>query len=403
MGLFFRRKNKKSGVTRDSRVDLHAQNAGARAFARERVRKTQSTKFFAALRASVVIVLSVLFLGGMLGVLGLIGYSLKSGGELTLSEKISGFLRTTPLKFLVGEDTKVISFDVIGVADVPEIPASSFVFADYITRIGVYGFQIKSKSLTGTDAQALYDFLTNGQSVYRLPPAVDWSEVQKFYQQELPKRGWKHELSVPMADTEKMPGEYYTKDEKGLHIYTVAADVWYETITKTEAEQGLHGKIVAYKAKQELVEAASGRDLPVEAVWKLRYSRDWDVELSRNTIYGVNSIYFTNGVSRERVSIAVVNRYRGNMADLTYKDIEKVGVEYISTWLTTQQTTVTLTGFTKKELIVADGKALEYSDVKNRAYFLFLVNKKNSLYYVVQYVGKENPEFFEYVKGNLKN
>jgi hypothetical protein len=75
------------------------------------------------------------------------------------------------------------------------------------------------------------------------------------------------------------------------------------------------------------------------------------------------------------------------------KDIEKVGVEYISTWLTTQQTTVSLAGFTKKELIVADGKALEYADLKNRAYFLFLVNKKNSLYYVVQYVGKENPEF----------
>lgn len=403
MGLFSKRKNRYSRPSHDARVDLHAQNRAAKLFARDRVRKVYATKFTLAVRTFFIVLLTLIFLGGMLGFLGLVGYSLKTGGELTLGEKIAGFLRTTPLKYIIKEDIKVQNLALVGVAGVPEIPGSTFVFADYITRVGEYGFLINTKALSGNDAQALYDFLTNGQSVYRLPLNFDWTEVQSFYKDSLPKLGWKYELSVPITDTEKIPGEYYTKDEKGLHVYTVASDIWYETITKTQAEQGLHDKIVAYKAKQELVEAASGRDLPAEAVWRLRYSRDWDVELSRNTIYGVNSIYFTNGSSRERVSIAVINRYRGNTADLTYKDIEKVGVEYISTWLTTQQTTVSLAGFTKKELLVADGKALEYVDLKNRAYFLFLVNKKNSLYYVVQYVGKENPEFFEYVKGNLKN
>jgi len=403
MKLFSRVKVKSWRGTKDSRVDLHGSSKNTRAFARERVRKVYATRFTAAVRAFIVVLFSLLVLGSLLGILGLVGYSLKSGGEATLGDQFAGFLKTTPLKFLIKENTKVQNSKVIGLANVPEVPGSSFVFEEYITRVGEYGFIIKEKSMGGNDAQGLYDFLTSGQSVYRLPLDAGWAEVQQFYKDELPNLGWKFELSVPISDTEKIPGEYYTKDEKGLHVYTVASDIWYESVTKVQAEQGLHDKIIAYKAKQELVEAASGRDLPVDAVWKLRYSRDWDVELSRNLIYGVNNIYFTNDPSKERVSISVVNRYRGTLADLAYKDLEKIGVEYISTWLTTQQTTVTLNGFTKKELIVADGKALEYADIKNRAYFLFLVNKKNSLFYVVQYVGKENPEFFEYIKGNLKN
>ena len=197
--------------------------------------------------------------------------------------------------------------------------------------------------------------------------------------------------------------DYYTKDEKGLHIYSVASDIWYELVTKEQAAQGLHDKIVSYKAKQELVAAASGKDLPANLAWKLRYSRDWDVETQRNAIYGVENIYFSNSSSKEKVTISVLNRYKENAAELTYKDLETIGAEFISTWLTTQQTTVTLQGFTKTERVVADGKTLEYVDLKNHAHFLFLLNRKNGLFYVVQYIGNENPEFFEYIKGNLKN
>ncbi|PIY17309.1 hypothetical protein COZ14_03435 [Candidatus Dojkabacteria bacterium CG_4_10_14_3_um_filter_Dojkabacteria_WS6_41_9] len=389
---------------KDARVDLHSTSGNVAKLARERVRKVTVTKMGNAVRAVIFVILAVIFLGGLLGFLALVGYSLKTGGNVPFTQKVMGFLRTTPVRYLLpATDTKSEKRGVVGVQDVPEVPESTFVFLDYITRVGEYGFTLKEKSLLAAESQALYEFVTSGQSVYRLALTSSWEEVQQFYQQELPKLGWKFENSVTISDTEKVPGEYYTKGEKGLHVYTIAEDIWYEQVTKLQAEQGLHDKLVAYKAKQELVEAASGRDLPAEAVWKLSYSRDWDVALQKNVIYGVNNIYFTNNASTERITISVLGRYKGEVVELAYKDLEKVGTEYISTWLTTQQTTVTLTGFSKHERVVAGGKALEFADLKNRAYFLFLLNRKNGLYYVVQYVGKENPEFFEYIKGNLKN
>lgn len=401
MGLFDRRKKQKNRILSPS-VALHNSRPISK-YARERGSKIAASKA-AKFVKTVVFVLIFGTLGlGVVGFVGLVAYSLKSGEKIDVLAQVTSMIKSTPLRVLIKEvDTKSEIKSVVGVANVPEYPGSSFVFNEYVTRIGDEGFSLKENKLPANDAQTLYTFLTGGQSVYRLPVTSSWEAVQQYYRAELPKRGWKFELSVPVTDTEKIPGEYYTKDEKGLHVYTVALDAWYETITKEQAAQGLHDKIVSYKAKQELVAAASGKDLTPDAVWKLRYSRDWDVELQKNTIYGVNNVVFTHDTSKEKVLIAVLSRYEKNSVDLTYKELETVGSQFISTWLTTQQTSVTLQGFTKTERIVADGKAVEFSDLKNHAHFMFLLNRKNGLFYVIQYFGKENPEFFEYIKSNLK-
>ncbi len=402
MALFKRKPQQR--VTHDARVILsRSGRAGNVGFANDRVRKVTASKTAKFLKTASVVLILLVIGSGLLGFIGLIAYSLKSGTNLSLSQRWNGFIQSTPLKFLAkSDDIKVENREVVGLPGIPELPKSEFVFGEYIIRIGSSGFTVISGKLSATDSQSLYDFLTSGQSVYRLPINTEWRDVQEFYKAELTKLGWQYQLSASLTDTEKIPGEYYTKDKKGLHIYTVASDLWFESISEAQASQGLHDKIVAYKAKQELVEASSGHDLPSDAIWKLKYSRDWSVELQKNVVYGVNNIYFTNDVSKERVSISVLSRYKGVVADLAYKDLENVGREFISTWLTTQQTTVTLQGFAKTERMVADGKALEYVDIKNHAYFMFLLNKKNGLYYVVQYNGKENPEFFEYIKNNLK-
>ncbi|MFZ6022698.1 MAG: hypothetical protein ACOYT9_04530 [Patescibacteria group bacterium] len=388
--------------TPQKNVDLRGLRSTAN-FARERGAKIAATKaarFFKAL--VVVVVVGVLFIGAI-GFAGMIAYSIKSGEELNLKKQFTELVKKTPLRSFLGEQpSEQQSLQVIGLQNIPEYPESTFVFADYVERIGSDGYQIKEKVLSANDAQALYTFLASGQSVYRLPLNAEWEDIQSFYRAKLSELGWKTERSVAVSETEYIPGDYYTKDGKGLHVYSVASDIWYEVITQAQAEQGLHDKIVAYKAKQELVAAASGKDLPVSAEWQLRYSRDWEVELQKNPIFGVNNVIFTHDSSKERLFMLVVDRYRENVADITYKQLETYGVNYISTWLTTQQTTVTLQGFTRTEREVASIKAMEFSDVKQSAHFLVLVNPKNSMVYVFQYIGKENPEFFEYVKGNLK-
>lgn len=388
--------------TQQKNVDLRGLRSTAN-FARERGAKIAATKAARFMKALVIVVVVGVLSIGAIGFAGMIAYSIKSGEELNLKKQLTELVQKTPLKSLLGEQTsEQQSLQVIGLQNIPEYPGSVFVFADYTERIGSDGYKIKEKVLSANDAQALYTFLASGQSVYRLPLNVEWEDVQSFYRSKLSELGWKTERSVAVSETEYIPGDYYTKDGKGLHVYSVASDIWYEVITQAQAEQGLHDKIVAYKAKQELVAAASGKDLPVAAEWQLRYSRDWEVELQKNPIFGVNNVIFTHDSSKERLYMLVVDRYRENVADITYKQLETYGVNYISTWLTTQQTTVTLQGFARTEREVASIKAMEFSDVKQSAHFLVLVNPKNSMVYVFQYIGKENPEFFEYVKGNLK-
>lgn len=388
--------------TQQKNVDLRGLRSTAN-FARERGAKIAATKAARFIKALVIVVVVGVLSIGAIGFAGMIAYSIKSGEELNLKKQFTELVQKTPLKSLLGEQTsEQQSLQVIGLQNIPEYPGSVFVFADYTERIGSDGYKIKEKVLSANDAQALYTFLASGQSVYRLPLNVEWEDVQSFYRSKLSELGWKTERSVAVSETEYIPGDYYTKDGKGLHVYSVASDIWYEVITQAQAEQGLHDKIVAYKAKQELVAAASGKDLPVAAEWQLRYSRDWEVELQKNPIFGVNNVIFTHDSSKERLFMLVVDRYRENVADITYKQLETYGVNYISTWLTTQQTTVTLQGFARTEREVASIKAMEFSDAKQSAHFLVLVNPKNSMVYVFQYIGKENPEFFEYVKGNLK-
>lgn len=388
--------------TPQKNVDLRGLRSTAN-FARERGAKIAATKAARFFKALVVVVFAGVLFIGAIGFAGMLAYSIKSGEELNLKKQFTELVQKTPLRSLLGEQTsEQQSLQVIGLQNIPEYPESTFVFADYVERIGSDGYQIKEKVLSANDAQALYTFLASGQSVYRLPLNTEWEDVQSFYRAKMSELGWKIERSVAVSETEYIPGDYYTKDGKGLHMYSVASDIWYEVITQAQAEQGLHDKIVAYKAKQELVAAASGKDLPVAAEWQLRYSRDWEVELQKNPIFGVNNVIFTHDSSKERLFMLVVDRYRENVADITYKQLETYGVNYISTWLTTQQTTVTLQGFTRTEREVASIKAMEFSDVKQSAHFLVLVNPKNSMVYVIQYIGKENPEFFEYVKGNLK-
>ena len=83
MGLFRRRINTK---TRDTRVDLHGTQPSAKSFAQERVRKVTANKTVQVFRAIVAILLITVLGTGLVGFIGLIAYSLKSGTDLSLNE-----------------------------------------------------------------------------------------------------------------------------------------------------------------------------------------------------------------------------------------------------------------------------------------------------------------------------
>ncbi len=373
-------------------------------FASERAKKIAVSKFSNIVKLVLIGggVLTILFV--IFGIIGFFALSLKSGSKNPLQARLESFIAATPLKNLIKtQSTQSDSGDVIGLTDVPVYPDSEFTFKDLVKTQGGKDFSLQAQNYSQTDLQQLYTFLASGQSVYRLPIKISWEDVQDYYKKELPKRGWTFTQSVALSETEKIPGDYYVKDEKGLHIYDVSYDIWYETITKDQAIQGLRDQIVAYRAKQEQVQAATGNNLPSETWWQLKYSKDWSLEMAKHPVYGEENLVFTHDKTKERVTLTIIGRFPKAIADVDYKYLSDVGTNQIISWLSTQQTSVTLGGFTKTQSVIGgDMKALEYFDTKHNAYFLFMVNKYNGLTYALQYFGNAKPEFYEYIKANIK-
>lgn len=403
--MVFAKQQKKRNVLKSTgRTPAANAQKKRQSFALERARKIAASKFssiikFVLIGGALLAILLVVF-----GIIGFFAFSLKSGGENPLQVKIQEILAASPLKGLVKtQNTQTVSGDVVGLVDVPAYPDSEFVFKNLVSSQNGAAFSLKAQNYSQADLQQLYTFLSSGQSVYRLPIKIAWENVQSYYQKELPNHGWTFTQSVPLSETEKIPGDYYVKGDKGLHIYDVSYDVWYETITKDQALQGLRDQIVAYQAKQEQVQAATGNNLPSETWWQLKYSKDWNLETTNHPIYGEPNLVFTDSKTGERVTITIIGRFPKAVADVDYKYLSDVGTNQIVSWLATQQTSVTLKGFTQGQLVIGDEmKALEYADIKNNAYFLFMVNKYNGLTYAVQYFGHEKPEFYQYVKANIK-
>lgn len=371
--------------------------------ANDRVHRVSTVKKKRILTTIFLIILLLMVLFLILGVLGVVAYSLKSGTTLPFIAQAQEVIRKTPLKvFLFEEDTKKEKRDVVGIVGVPEYPHSEFIFEGYVTVSEGNKVHIASDLVSDSDGQVLYTFISSGQSVYRLPLDTKWDQVTAFYKEELVKAGWEYKNTVGIADLERIPGEYYTKDGKGLHMYQVSYDIWYETITPAQAEDGLRDKVVAYKAKQELVAAASGKDLPSETLWSMKYSRDWDLEFQDHPTLGVKNLYFTHYKSKERVSFVAIRKFDKPIADLQYSNVESVGTEYVVTWLTTQPAQVQLADFKKTQLTVAGSKAMEFYNSKINAHFLIVFHNKRGIFYAVQYIGTEKSDFVEYIKDNLK-
>jgi len=370
----------------------------------KRARNISSKKRKNAIVGFLAFFLISLILIILIGILVFSAYSLKTGKTAPVVVDLQDKIRQTPLKIFLfeSEEKKLNTEYVIGLKDVKSYPNAEFIFEEYVSVDKTGDVHISPDLISDDDGQALYTFISSGQSVYRVPLDTTWDDVISYYEKALTEDGWNKVSSVPVSDFDRIPGEYYTKDSKGLHIYQISYDIWYETITVAQAENGLQDKVVAYKAKEELVAAASGKNIPSETFWNLKYSRDWDIELQDNSKLAVKNIYFSHDRSKERMTLVAVKESTDGYADLTYSDLEQVGVDYIVPWLTTQPASVRVKDFSRTQLTVAGSKAIEFYYKEKNAHFLVIYHRKKDLYYVLQYIGTVELDFYQYIIENLK-
>lgn len=338
----------------------------------------------------------------VLGLLASAALSLKTGEQLTIAALVEDRIRKTPIGGFLPQKEAPKEYDVIGLSGIPEYPKSEFAFTNFVNRNND-SFELKLEGYSDYDQQELFRFLSSGQSVYFIPIDKNWNNIVTFYKDELPKRGWSHSGTAKVDDLEKIPGEYFVKDTLGLHLYTISGDIWYEFITKEQAESALKDRVTAYKTKQLLVESASGAEVPQDTWWTLKFLRDWDLTMTKHPILGESNLYFKNKKSNNRLSVVGLKRYDKdkNPADVEYNYFEALGQDYLRTWLATQPTSVTINSFKVNKTTIDGVKAVEYTSSENKAYFAFLINNKNNIVYVIEYFG-DNSDFYEYVKANMK-
>lgn len=151
----------------------------------------------------------------------------------------------------------VSSENVIGMKDIPAYPQSQFIFKN----------EMNEKSVS--------NFVSSGNSAYRLPNQTRVSEVYDFYKKQLPKLGWELVLSVPVGSEGMKSGEYWVKDVEGVRIFSKFNDIWYETVSVEEAKNGLSERVKKEIERDLLLVDEDAQELLPDFPWILQVPREY--------------------------------------------------------------------------------------------------------------------------------
>lgn len=154
-------------------------------------------------------------------------------------------------------EKKHVEVQVIGLENIPAYPGSTFIFEN------------------SQNQDSVKNFLSGGNSGYRLPSDSNIADVFEYYKDKLPSQGWTFVQMVPMESEEKEYGQYWTNDTKGLRIYSKYNDVWYESITITQAQNGLSDRVALEAEREVLLAESEAQDLLPDFPWILKAPNEY--------------------------------------------------------------------------------------------------------------------------------
>jgi len=206
---------------------------------------------------------------------------------------ILGYVAYISIKYVVnlreskhsaGSDEYIKGY-VLGFSAIPEYPGSEFIFSDSM------------------DDSHVREFLSKGNSVYRLPPNTTFDKVSDFYIKELKKTDWEHVLSVPLESEERKYGEYWVMDSKAIRIYSRLDDIWYESVSVKEAKSGLEDTVKAETELKLLLLTTESYDLLPDFPWILKIPSDYLVSYGGTDIGEFQSVKIKKIGSNRAITI----------------------------------------------------------------------------------------------------
>ena len=307
----------------------------------EKMKKIKRRNFF----------LNIIFLSIVLSIVIFVGY--------TTVNFITSIRGGTSSEDLVYHNTYVE-----GIPLVPVYPKSEFVYED---RKG---------------EEVVLKMLNQGISVYRLPRNTKSSDIYEYYEEVLPKNDWEFLFTIVTSTENQLFGQYWQKEEKGLRIYVEGNDLWYETITKTEANSALAERRSQEIQRKRILETSSEQTLLPDYPWALSIPREYLTRYSSTDIGELQAVeIFEIGGTTKFLIYPIGKSGEGSYDNLLDKFLKKQTEELEEKW----EVINTIVDFKKdREVLNArvlidneEGQGIVLMNINTHIIYAIIANKRD--------------------------
>lgn len=213
------------------------------------------------------------------------------------------FLAIKYIDFVRGDSGEEVEVgEVIGLEGVPEYPKSEFIFANSL------------------EDSIVKEFLSTGNSAYRLLESSSIEKINTYYQKLLPDLGWQLVAEVPLGTEDKKYGQYWVKEGKGLRIYSKFKDIWYESVTEEEAKTALANKVKEEIEREMLMASSEKQDLLPDYPWRIQIPKEYIIKYSATGLKDFRAVSFQKLGSNDIVQIYPVARLGSKELDYMLED-----------------------------------------------------------------------------------
>lgn len=202
----------------------------------------------------------------------------------------------------VSSDKDYVISNVVGLDNVPTYGGSVFLFENNMND------------------SVVKEFISKGNSAYRLPPNTTSTQIEEYYFVELKNLNWEFIQTVPIGTPDKKYGQYWIKDGKGLRIYSKFNDVWYETITQEDAKSALANLIKEEIEREMLMASSEKQTLLPDYPWKIDIPKEYLIKYSPTNMKDLRAVSFQKMGSTESVEIYPVGKWKSKELDFFLTD-----------------------------------------------------------------------------------
>lgn len=264
---------------------------------------------------------------------------------------------------------------VLGLDDIPTYPNSTFLYTSDISN------------------QSVKDMLSEGRSAYEINDNSTFKNVKEFYANELTSVGWNLVLDVEIGAEDKRYGQYWVKEDKGLRIYSKYDDIWYEIVTREEAENGLSNRVSEEIEIDMLLAGSDHQELLPDYPWQIKIPKDYLISYGVSEFEGFRAVNFQRISTGQFITLYPIGYWGGKPLDFQLEDYTDILSQGSEDWNIVNTTVRTWAGYSSLSGTIA-------SDTDQRE-ILILKNDRNKVTYILSTADSSDP-LYDYIIENIK-